>query len=167
VQGHSTLTERVERIGHIVRLGGGVADIRFGNGLPAITNRLVTMTDPEIVIEVAALPSDTIARGLVMNPSPDLRIGLAVRDTGGPIEVPVGEEVLGRMFNLFGETIDNGPPLGDVLRRPILRAPVPLSERRVEGTIFETGIKAIDLLSPLESGGKAGCSAARASERRC
>lgn len=150
------MMERETRIGHIVRLGGGIADIRFDGDLPAITNRLVTLTDPEIVIEVASLPSETIARGLIMNPSSDLRIGLAVRDTGGPIDVPVGEAVLGRMFNLFGETIDNGPPLGEMLRRPILRAPVPLTDRRVEGTIFETGIKAIDLLSPLERGGKAG-----------
>ncbi|MDO9501144.1 MAG: F0F1 ATP synthase subunit beta [Falsiroseomonas sp.] len=150
------MTERDKRIGHIVRLGGGVADIRFEGRLPAISTRLVTLTDPEIVIEVAGLPGGDIARGLVMNPSPELRIGLAVRDTGGPIDVPVGEALLGRMFNVFGDTIDDGPPLGDMHRRPILRAPVPLSARRVEGTIFETGIKAIDLLSPLESGGKAG-----------
>ncbi len=94
------MTERDTRIGHIVRLGGGVADIRFAGALPAISNRLVTLTDPEIVIEVAGLPGEAIARGLVMNPSPDLRIGLAVRDTGGPIDVPVGEAVLGRMDNL-------------------------------------------------------------------
>lgn len=150
------MTERDKRIGHIVRLGGGIADIRFQGRLPAISTRLVTLTDPEIVIEVAGLPGENIARGLVMNPSPELRIGLAVRDTGGPIEVPVGEALLGRMFNVFGDTIDEGPPLGEMRRRPILRAPVPLSARRVEGTIFETGIKAIDLLSPLESGGKAG-----------
>jgi F-type H+-transporting ATPase subunit beta len=143
-------------IGHIVRLGGGIADIRFDGPLPSITTRLVTLTKPEIVIEVAALPGEGIARGLVLKPGPDLRIGLAVRDTGAPIDVPVGEAVLGRMFNIFGETIDAGPPLGDLPRRPILRAPVPLSMRRVEGAIFETGIKAIDLLSPLERGGKAG-----------
>jgi F-type H+-transporting ATPase subunit beta len=150
------MTERDTRIGHIVRLGGGVADIFFDGALPAITNRLVTLTDPEIVIEVAGLPGEGLARGLVMNPSSNLALGLAVRDTGAPIDVPVGEAVLGRMFNLFGETIDDGPPLPDLPRRSILRAPVPLSERRVESRIFETGIKAIDLLSPLERGGKAG-----------
>ena len=127
-------------IGHIVRLGGGIADIRFDGALPVITTRLVTLTDPEIDIEVASLPGKGLARGLVMNPSPELRIGMAVRDTGGPIEVPVGKEVLGRMFNVFGDTIDDGPPLGDLPRRPILRSPVPLSARRVEGAIFETGI---------------------------
>jgi len=150
------MTERHTRIGHIVRLRGGIADVRFDGALPAISNRLVTLTDPEIVIEVAGLPGQGIARGLVMNPSADLRIGLAARDTGGPIDVPVGKALLGRMLNLFGDTIDDGPPLGDMPRRPILRAPVPLSERRGEGAIFETGIKAIDLLSPLERGGKAG-----------
>jgi len=143
-------------MGHIVRLGGGIADIRFDGALPEIATRLVTLTDPEIVIEVAGLPGEGLARGLVMNPSPELRIGLPVRDTGAPIEVPVGEAALGRMFNLFGDTIDDGPPLGDLPRRPILRPSVPLSARRVEGAIFETGIKAVDLLSPLERGGKAG-----------
>ena len=150
------MTGREERIGHIVRLGGGVADIRFAGAVPAIASRLVTLTEPQIVIEVAGLPGEGVARGLVLNPTSDLRIGLAVRDTGGPLDVPVGEAVLGRMFNLFGETIDGGPPLGDMPRRPILGTPVPLSRRRVEGMIFETGIKAIDLLSPLERGGKAG-----------
>jgi F-type H+-transporting ATPase subunit beta len=144
------------RVGQIVRLGGGIADVRFEGALPPITTRLVTLTEPEIVIEVAALPGEGVARGLILNPGPNLCIGLAVRDTGGPIDVPVGDAVLGRMFNVFGETIDDGPPLGDLPRRPILRMPVPLSHRRVEGAIFETGIKAIDLLSPLERGGKAG-----------
>jgi F-type H+-transporting ATPase subunit beta len=153
--GHA-MTGGDAQIGHIVRLGGGVADIRFEGAPPAISTRLVTLTDPEIVIEVAGLPGEGLARGLVLNPAPELRIGLAVRDTGGPIDAPVGEALLGRMFNVFGDTIDDGPPLGDLPRRPILRAPVPLSERRVEGAIFETGIKAIDLLSPLERGGKAG-----------
>ncbi|NBB84544.1 MAG: F0F1 ATP synthase subunit beta, partial [Alphaproteobacteria bacterium] len=142
--------------GHIIAIEGGIADMRFEGALPAMASCLVTLTDPEMRIEVAALPTADTARGLVLDPSPDLRLGLAVRDTGRPIEVPVGDAVLGRMFNVFGEAIDGGPPLGEVRRRPILRQPVPLSDRRVEGAIFETGIKAIDLLSPLERGGKAG-----------
>ncbi|MDR9486074.1 MULTISPECIES: F0F1 ATP synthase subunit beta [Sediminimonas] len=145
-----------DRIGHIVAIEGGIADMRFDGPLPSITSRLVTLSDPEISIEVAALPGADIARGLVLDPTPELRLGLAVRDTGHPIEVPVGDAVLGRMFNLFGEPIDGGAPLDEVQRRPILRAPVPLSQRRAEGDVFETGIKAIDLLSPLERGGKAG-----------
>tara|TARA_R110002110_G_scaffold4822_16_gene24213 strand:- start:152 stop:1552 length:1401 start_codon:yes stop_codon:yes gene_type:complete len=143
-------------LGHIVAIEGGIADVRFESGLPSIATRLVTLSDPEISIEVAGLPSSDIARGLVLNPSPALRLGLAVRNTGHPIDVPVGDAILGRMFNVFGETIDGKEPLGDMPRRSILHDPVPLSKRRVEGAIFETGIKAIDLLSPLERGGKAG-----------
>ncbi len=145
------------RVGHISSIEGGIADIRFEEGdLPSITSCLVTFTEPEIVIEVASLPSADTARGLVLNPTADLRLGLAVRDTGEPIRMPVADDVLGRMFNVFGDTIDGGPELGDVRRRPILRDPVPLSKRRVESALFETGIKAIDLLSPIERGGKAG-----------
>jgi len=150
------MTRSDARIGHIIAIEGGIADLRFAGRLPAIASRLVTLGDPGISIEVASLPAADVARGLVLDPTPDLRLGMAVRDTGQPIEVPVGEAVLGRMFNLFGDTIDGGPPLGEMRRRPILREPVPLAGRRVEGTVFETGIKAIDLLSPLERGGKAG-----------
>ena len=144
-------------IGHIVSIEGGIVDVRFAErSLPSIASRLLTLTDPEISIEVASLPAKDTVRGLVLNPTPDLRLGLGVRDTGAPIRVPVSDKVLGRMFNLFGETIDGGPSLGDVTRRTILRDPVPLSRRRVESELFETGIKAIDLLSPIERGGKAG-----------
>ncbi len=144
-------------VGHIVSIAGGIVDVCFEDGpLPAIGSRLMTLSDPEITIEVASLPAKDIVRGLVMNPNPRLRLGLGVRDTGAPIRVPVGTAVLGRMFNLFGETIDGGEPLGDMHRRPILRDPVPLSGRRVRSELFETGIKAIDLLSPIERGEKAG-----------
>ncbi|WP_109566610.1 F0F1 ATP synthase subunit beta [Jannaschia seohaensis] len=144
-------------IGHICAIEGGVADIRFEPGhLPAIASCLVTVSDPEIMIEIASLPSVDTARGLVLNPSTELRLGLAVRDSGAPIRVPITDKLLGRMLNVFGETIDDGEPLGDVPRRQILRDPVPLWQQRVESTLFETGIKAIDLLSPIERGGKAG-----------
>ena len=144
------------RLGRIVSIEGGIADVQFNAQLPAIGTRLLTLSDPEISIEVASLPGADTARGLVMNPNANLRIGLTVLNTNQPISVPVGDALLGRMFNLFGETIDGGEPLGDMPRHPILRQPIRLSERRVEGGVFETGIKAIDLLSPLEHGSKAG-----------
>ena len=150
------MPERDAKLGHIVAIEGGIADVRFEGALPSIATRLVTLSDPPITIEVAGLPDANTARGLVMNPTNDLRLDLAVRDTGAPIQIPVGDALLGRMFNLFGETIDGAGDLDDLPRRPILCDPVPLSRRRVEGEIFETGIKAIDLLSPLERGGKAG-----------
>jgi F-type H+-transporting ATPase subunit beta len=81
---------------------------------------------------------------------------MVVRDTGGPLMVPVGTAVLGRMLNVYGTPIDRRGPLEDIAWRPLRSAPVPLDRRRVEGEIFVTGIKAIDLLSPLERGGKAG-----------
>jgi len=144
-------------IGHIIAIEGGIVDIRFKDeSLPSIASRLLTLTDPEITIEVASLPEKDMARGLVFNPNPELRLGLGVRDTGDPIHVPVGDELLGRMLNVFGETIDGGDRLENVPRRSILRNPVPFMQRRVESALFETGIKAIDLLSPIERGGKAG-----------
>ena len=145
-----------EAIGHIISIEGSIADIRFDGPLPEVGTHLVTLGDPQIDIEVASLPRGDVARGLVLNPMGHLRLGLAVRNTGAPLMVPVGEALLGRMLDIFGKTIDDKDPLGDVPRRPITGLPVPMSKRRVEGRIFETGIKAIDLLSPLESGGKAG-----------
>jgi F-type H+-transporting ATPase subunit beta len=148
---------RDTNIGHITAIEGGIVDVRFDNGrLPTLGTRLRTLGIPEIDIEVASLPGPTEVRGLVLNPTAGLRLGLGVRDTGAPIRVPVGEELLGRMFNLFGEVVDGGPPLGDMRHRSILCDPVPLSERQVDTTLLETGIKAIDLLSPIERGGKAG-----------
>jgi F-type H+-transporting ATPase subunit beta len=153
----ATAASQDARIGHVTAIAGGVADVRFAEGdLPAIASALVTLSDPPVTLEVASLPSADTARGLVLDPTPDLRLGLAVRDTGRPITVPVSDALLGRMFNVFGEAIDGAGPLPEAPRRPILRPPVPLASRRVESALFETGIKAIDLLSPIERGGKAG-----------
>jgi len=145
--------------GRIVSIEGSIVDVRFEGTAPRIGTQLVAGAEgngADIVIEVARLVDPRTARGLVLNPSEALRMGMPVTDTGAPLRVPVGEAVLGRVFNVFGDTIDNLEPLGEVERRSIKGVPVPLSKRRVEGEIFETGIKAIDLLSPLERGGKAG-----------
>ena len=140
------------------RSEGGVVDIRFQDGaLPSIASRLMTLTDPQITIEVASLPRQGDRAGTwSWTPIRSCGLGCASADTGAPIRVPVGDALLGRMLNIFGETIDGGEPLGDMRRQSILRDPVPLSKRRVDSTLFETGIKAIDLLSPIERGGKAG-----------
>jgi F-type H+-transporting ATPase subunit beta len=112
--------------------------------------------DGEVVIEVAALTGPQVVRGLALNADHNLALGMRVLDTGGPIRIGVGKSVLGRMLNVFGEPIDNRPPLADTEERPIRQKGVPLSRRSVESAIFETGLKAIDLLCPLERGGKAG-----------
>jgi len=145
-----------EAIGHVVSIEGSIADIAFPGRLPTAGTRLESLSEPKIVIEVASQPADDTVRGLVLNPLAGLHLGMALRDTGGPLDVPVGKPVLGRMLNLFGDTIDDKAPIEGAERRPIHGTPVPLSQRLVEGEIFETGIKAIDLLSPLERGGKAG-----------
>ncbi|SIO28482.1 F-type H+-transporting ATPase subunit beta [Rhodovulum sp. ES.010] len=144
-------------IGHITAIEGGVADMQFEeDGLPALGSCVLTLGDRPIALEVASLPAADTARGLVLGPGAGLRLGLAVCDTGQPICVPVGDALLGRMFNVFGAPVDGGPALQALPRRPILRAPVPLSHRRADSSLFETGIKAVDLLSPIERGGKAG-----------
>jgi len=142
--------------GRVVAIEGSVVDMRFDQGTPAIGTRIVGGVDDAISIEVAGLVGPGTARGLVLSQSDALSLGMPVRSTGAPLQVPVGPSVLGRMLNVFGEAIDLKGALEDVERRPLQGRRVPLSRRRVQGEIFETGIKAIDLLSPLERGGKAG-----------
>ncbi len=117
---------------------------------------LRTGEDGQIVIEVAAQIGPDVVRGLALNARQDLFLGAPVRDTGDTIPIPVGKSLLGRMVNMFGEPVDGGEPLKDIEQRPIYRAPVSLSQRQVAAETFETGIKAVDLLSPLERGGKTG-----------
>jgi F-type H+-transporting ATPase subunit beta len=142
--------------GRIVGIEGSVVEARFTETTPAVGNALVAGRGRSIVMEVVSLIGARTVRGLVLTPSDELALGLAVHDTGAPLTVPVGEALLGRMLNVFGEPIDLGERLPELERRPIRGTPVPLSRRTVEAEVFETGIKAIDLLSPLERGGKAG-----------
>jgi F-type H+-transporting ATPase subunit beta len=144
------------RIGHITSIEGTVVDIRFQDRVPAAGTELRAGPDRAIIIEAASFPAPGIVRGLVLGPAPALHLGMAVHDTGTPLEIPVGEAVLGRMLDLFGNAIDDAGPLDAAETRPIFGHPVALAERRVETEVFETGIKAIDLLSPVERGGKAG-----------
>ncbi|MGM0585356.1 MAG: F0F1 ATP synthase subunit beta, partial [Pseudomonadota bacterium] len=147
---------RTRAPGRLIAIEGSVADIRFEDRAPAIGTRLTAGEDEEVVIEVAAYTSPEVVRGLVLTPASQLILGMPVHDTGEPLTAPVGEAVLGRMLDVYGNAIDDKGPLGEAERRSIHGEPVPLSRRRVEGEVFATGIKAIDLLSPLERGGKAG-----------
>ncbi len=142
--------------GKIIAIQGAVVDIRFPGRLPAIQHRLLSGRDGQVVIEVASLLDRQTVRGLALNAESGLALGMAVVDTGGPIDVPVGKSLLGRMLNIFGEPIDGKPPPEETTRRSIHERPVPLARRVVKSEIFATGIKAIDLLCPLERGGKAG-----------
>jgi F-type H+-transporting ATPase subunit beta len=144
------------RVGAIVSIQGAVVDVQFEGVLPPIKQMLRSGRHDEVIIEVAALVGPQRVRGLALNADHSLALGMSVTNTGGPIQIPVGRSVLGRMLNLFGEPIDNKGPLEDVEFRSIHRRGAPLSSRQVGSEIFETGIKAIDLLSPLERGEKTG-----------
>ena len=94
-------------------------------------------------------------RGIALTPTQGLARGVAVEDTGGPLKAPVGQGILSRMFDVFGNTIDHKAALSDVQWRSVHQQSPPLSRRSTKSEILETGIKAIDVLVPLERGGKA------------
>jgi F-type H+-transporting ATPase subunit beta len=142
--------------GVIVAVRGSVVDIRFDERLPPIYSVLRTGLDKSIVIEVLAQQDDRHVRGIALTPTQGLARGMRVEDTGGPLKAPVGDAVLSRMFDVFGNTIDREAALSGVQWRSVHRAPPPLARRSTKSEVFETGIKVIDVLVPLERGGKAG-----------
>jgi F-type H+-transporting ATPase subunit beta len=142
-------------IGKVLSIRGSVIDVKFKNKLPPIFS-LLKGKSGKISIEILSHLSSDSVRGIALNPTQGLSRGDDIEDTGGPLKVPVGKEILSRMFNVFGETIDLKSKLEDVEWRSIHHAPPPLSNRSSKSEIFETGIKVIDVLVPLERGGKAG-----------
>jgi F-type H+/Na+-transporting ATPase subunit beta len=147
--------ERARTSGTTVAVRGSVVDVEFPVTLPAVNNRLEA-GDDGAVLEVASHIDARTVRTIALTPTRGLARGDVVRDTGRSLDVPVGRALLGRMLNLFGDVIDGGPPLTDVERRSIYQRPVPLTEQATTSETLPTGIKAIDLLSPLERGGKTG-----------
>jgi F-type H+-transporting ATPase subunit beta len=144
--------------GQVVALRGPVIDAHFHGALPAIQEALHVAWDQPGVLtaEVQSHLDETTVRAVALQPTAGLRRGTAVRATGGPIGVPVGDAVLGRLLDVLGREQDHGPPLpADMTRWPIHRAPPPLTAQTGAGGVFETGIKVIDLLVPLAQGGKA------------
>jgi len=144
------------RHGKVISVRGSVVDIHFENDLPAIYTLLHSGKDKEISIEVLAQLDEHTVRGIALNPTQGLARGMAAETDGKELTVPVGKHILGRMFDVFGNTIDHLEPLPKGERRKVHQPPPPLSKRAVKSEIFETGIKAIDVLMPLERGGKAG-----------
>jgi F-type H+-transporting ATPase subunit beta len=142
--------------GIVVSVRGSVIDAHFPRHLPAMHSQLRTGEHAVVAIEVATHLSSEVVRGIALTPTRGVARGMPVIDTGQPLAVPVGERVLGRMFNVFGEAIDGRAPLVDGEWRAIHQAPVSLMQQATSTEIFVTGIKAVDLLAPLERGGKAG-----------
>ncbi|MDR8393256.1 F0F1 ATP synthase subunit beta [Aliifodinibius sp. S!AR15-10] len=146
--------------GVITSIRGNVVDVRFAGQLPEIQNQLVVVAPGDktesVVMEVVYHLDKTKVRCLSLTSTRGLSRGTEVADTGHPLRVPVGKSLLGRVFNVFGEPIDQQPPVVPVEWRSIYQPPVPLSQQVSSQEILHTGIKAIDLLAPLEKGGKAG-----------
>jgi F-type H+/Na+-transporting ATPase subunit beta len=139
--------------GRIVAIRGGVVDVVFDGVVPRIHDLLYA---GDIALEVAGLIGHGKVRAMAMAPVRGLGLGMTVTATGGPIKVPVGDAVLGRMLDVFGAPIDGRPAPVATEHRAIHQPPPLLSDRAPQSKILETGIKAIDLLSPIERGGKTG-----------
>ena len=142
--------------GNVVQIIGAVVDVKFPlEALPKIYDALL-IDDRDVTLEVQQQLGDGVVRAIAMGSSEGLTRGLSVRNTGGPIQVPVGEKTLGRIMNVLGEPIDQAGPIGEDKRLPIHRAAPTYEEQATSTELFETGIKVIDLIMPIAKGGKIG-----------
>jgi F-type H+/Na+-transporting ATPase subunit beta len=149
--------------GKVVQVIGPVVDVAFESGaLPKILNAL-KLTNPSIsdaadnlTLEVAQHLGENLVRTIAMDSTDGLVRGMSVRDTGGPIAMPVGPECLGRILNVVGDPIDEGGPVNAKRSAPIHRAPPTFQEQSTKVEILVTGIKVIDMLAPYRKGGKIG-----------
>ena len=145
-------------VGKVIQVTGPVLDIRFKEGeLPDLHNAIeIMIEDRKLIAEVAQQVGDDVVRCVAMSSTDGLVRGVDAKDTGSPITVPVGEECLGRIFNLLGDPVDNGPD-PNAKERWAIHRPAPAYEEQVSATeIFETGIKFVDLICPYAKGGKIG-----------
>jgi F-type H+/Na+-transporting ATPase subunit beta len=142
--------------GKITQIVSVVVDVQFEDHVPEIYNALELVREDgvRIVLEVASILGEGKVRTIAMNTTDGLKRGMTVTDTGAPISVPVGEDSLGRIFNVLGEPIDNKGPVKATRLEPIHRKAPTLDEQSSEASILETGIKVIDLIAPFAKGGK-------------
>jgi F-type H+-transporting ATPase subunit beta len=147
-------------VGKIVQVIGPTVDVEFEpEQLPRIYNAILIEDKARgirLIVEVALHVGDNVVRCIAMDSTDGLVRGMPATDTGAPISVPVGEECLGRIFNLVGDTIDGKGPVKTAKKMPIHRASPPFDEQETEKQLFETGIKVVDLLAPYQRGGKVG-----------
>ena len=148
-----------KNIGKITQIIGAVIDVKFTEGsLPEI-NEAVTIATKDggsLTVEVAQHLGDDTVRCIAMGPTDGLVRGMEAVATGNPIMVPVGENTLGRIFNVLGQPIDNKEAPTDVKYYPIHRKAPAFEEQSTEAEMLETGIKVVDLLCPYQKGGKIG-----------
>ena len=142
--------------GVVIAVRGGIIDVHFEGLLPSIYVILLTGLNFEVKIEVLTQLDSHHVRAIALTGTEGVCRGMTVKDTGKPLQAPVGKEILSRMFDVFGNTIDRLGPLQDVQWKSVHQPPPPFARRSTHSEIFETGIKIIDVLVPLERGGKAG-----------
>ena len=147
-----------EKVGNVVQVIGPVVDIKFdSDSLPNLYNEIkIDMGDHVLAVEVEQHMGDDIVRTIAMESTDGLKRGVKAVDTGKPISVPVGKNVLGRLFNVLGNPIDNCGPVESEEYYPIHRPAPSFKEQSLEPEMFETGIKVIDLIAPYQKGGKIG-----------
>jgi F-type H+/Na+-transporting ATPase subunit beta len=154
------MTTQARTKGKVVQVLGAVVDIEFPpDQLPDIFNEVVTQpagSDQELALEVEQQLGNNWVRCVAMGPTDGLQRGTDAFDTGHAITVPVGEETLGRIFNVLGQPVDNKPDVPNAKRYPIHRPAPDLEDQASEIEVFETGIKVIDLICPFMKGGKIG-----------
>ena len=153
-----TTTKPNIKTGSIIQIVGVVVDVEFEGYLPAIYEALELEHGGQqrLVLEVAQHLSRSAVRAIALGPTDGVQRGQAVKATGSPISVPVGDATLGRMFNVIGEPIDGKAAPKDAALGPIHRQPPTLAEQSGKIDILETGIKVVDLISPMTRGGKVG-----------
>jgi F-type H+-transporting ATPase subunit beta len=149
--------------GRVLQIIGPVLDVVFPKGkVPNIYNALIISaknaagTNMSVTCEVQQLLGDSCVRAVAMNPTDGLMRGMEVLDTGKPLSVPVGKATLGRIFNVLGEPVDNMGPVNNQETLPIHRTAPTFVDLDTRLSIFETGIKVVDLLAPYRRGGKIG-----------
>ena len=149
------------KTGTITQIIGPVVDVHFEEGVPEILNALIVDTDDKkgLTLEVAQHIGTDRVRAIALEDTQGLTRGLSVTDTGAPISVPVGEQSLGRLFNVLGSTLDGKGNLDSGKKRAIHQPAPAFTEQATNTEVFETGIKAVDLLAPFIKGGKVGLSA--------
>src|SRR3989338_6443990 len=144
--------------GVVSQIIGPVVDVQFAEDkIPGIYNALeIEFGKVGLVAEVQQHLGEGLVRAVAMGPTDGLKRGTKATDTGAPISVPVGDEVLGRLFNVLGQTVDLKGEVKGKKRLPIHRQAPSFDEQSTTQEVFETGIKVIDLLAPFVKGGKVG-----------
>jgi F-type H+-transporting ATPase subunit beta len=147
---------RTTCVGKVTAVRGSVVDFCFEQYLPAIHSIVRTGADDSVIVEILSQRDARHVRGIALTPTDGLARGMPAHDTQATLLTPVGKAIVSRMIDVFGKVIDRGVPLADVAWRSVHQPPPALDRRVTRSQVFETGIKVIDVLSPLERGGKAG-----------